>query len=551
MTELDLDDLLPKKNGGTLTLRKSHNSNGHSNHSSSSSSSLSYLNGNKDDSKSSLNYNHKGKELDPIIPKQESLLSPNDSTVTSTDKYNDEYEYDYNDDNKKKTALNTDGNKESAVCRSKGTTWMIHVALISVQVIFGTSSIVGALGLPKFHPLTFALVRESCATLLLLAVAHVLSLKNRRPRGAFGIHKVDVVPLMISGLGVFGGQAFYIIGVKLAGAVPASVWQPATPIVTSTLCMTLGWESLQWKRVGGILFAFSGCAYMVLASGNDKSNLVEGADDTTTNTTTDNAWGVIAGHVCFLLNTLGVSLYVMSSKRILATKRYEYITVTAWSYFVATICMAVSAVSCSYSQKMTSFVCPDCVYEELWHIPRNAIPALVWFILLTSATAYALIMWANQHSSPTLVTGYTVLQPVITDVVVIILLHQTVFQLSETSRNILSPPDSHAVIGAAAVIVGLLVMISTEPSNTDNKPNTTPFITSCDKETKTNNNKNDSIQQKEQGSSDESMTLLLEMVDQTNDETKNINDVILSIPHDTTTDDENIITRQHNDPESQ
>jgi hypothetical protein len=63
--------------------------------------------------------------------------------------------------------------------------YLIHSALCTAQVIFGISAVVGAIGLPSFHPLTFALVREACASLVLLTAAHFASLKAGRKGGLF------------------------------------------------------------------------------------------------------------------------------------------------------------------------------------------------------------------------------------------------------------------------------------------------------------------------------------------------------------------------------
>ena len=53
------------------------------------------------------------------------------------------------------------------------TMFLVHGALILVQVIFGVGSVVGKVGVSTFNPVLFALIREACAGPLLLVRAFV------------------------------------------------------------------------------------------------------------------------------------------------------------------------------------------------------------------------------------------------------------------------------------------------------------------------------------------------------------------------------------------
>ena len=77
--------------------------------------------------------------------------------------------------------------------------YLTNAALITAQVIFGISAVVGTIGLPSFHPLTFALIRESSATILLLIAAHFYSLSAGREEGILSGHLEDWRKFAISG----------------------------------------------------------------------------------------------------------------------------------------------------------------------------------------------------------------------------------------------------------------------------------------------------------------------------------------------------------------
>ena len=148
----------------------------------------------------------------------------------------------------------------------------IHVALILANVFFGAGAVLGALGLPATHPLVFALLREIGAGVILLTLSMYLyrqpptglvpgSLRSDTLLPVLGSCKTNPLVTMLPyalrawtvhwkrfallGLAVFGNQAGFIVGVKMAGPITASVWQPSQPIFTAALCMALGWEPVQ------------------------------------------------------------------------------------------------------------------------------------------------------------------------------------------------------------------------------------------------------------------------------------------------------------------
>ena len=61
-----------------------------------------------------------------------------------------------------------------------------------------------------------------------------------------------------AGFCLYCSQAFFIVGEKLSSAVIGSAWQPAQPIMTTIIAVSLGWEPLTHYKSAGILFAFCG-----------------------------------------------------------------------------------------------------------------------------------------------------------------------------------------------------------------------------------------------------------------------------------------------------
>lgn len=345
-----------------------------------------------------------------------------------------------------------------------------HVALITANAFFGMGAIVGKLGLPATHPLMFAFVREVVAGLLLLILAvygmaqrpslSTSTAHNQRPKqitkiGQDHLHpqqhssnhvailirqamwgwKVHWKSFAVLGLVVFGNQAGFIVGIKLTDPVTASVWQPSQPIMTAAICMAWGMEPVRKVRVMGVLLAALGCVAMVLLKNATSATTLSGSQQDDVDTTVSPTVGdesttlhdttavsngespidagrYLIGNLLFFSNCLCTSLYVILSKRMLAT--YPAVLVTAWSYNAAAVCMWVALfMAASWPGGSNNFFCPECEHA-IWYLPPAALPALLYYILFASVASYGLITWANQFATGTLVMSYTVLQPVTT-----------------------------------------------------------------------------------------------------------------------------------------
>lgn len=359
------------------------------------------------------------------------------------------------------------GSPKSSPSPSAPSKLRIHGALATVQVIFGISAVVGSIGLPRFHPLTFALYRETSAAILLSSAAHVASVRAGRSGGLLSGSCVDFPIILMCGFGIFASQACYITGIKLSGAIAASVWQPSQPIITAAICMLLQWEPYNSIRVFGVIIAFFGCTAMVIGGGEDSSSSTSG-EYGPSNTTS--GFSNLIGQVFFFVNCLGSSAYVILSKRVLNTGRYESLAVTAWGYLIAASLMAISSSTLSISKKATNLLCSDCG-ENIWSVPKSAIPAMVWFVIMTSSSAYALMTWATKYATGTMVIGYAVIQPVASAILIQALISFGLYRgcgspmdNAEKEDLCLDEPDRYTVMGALGVFMGLFIVIWTEPS---------------------------------------------------------------------------------------
>lgn len=389
-----------------------------------------------------------------------------------------------------------------------------HGALILANIFFGVGAVLGALGLPATHPLVFALLREIGAGAILLGVS---SCWYRRPIGsavrdsandnddddekpasltyAWRAWRVHWKHFALLGLVVFGNQAGFIVGIKMAGPITASIWQPTQPIFTAAICMTLGWEPPQRKRLVGILVATIGCIMMVLLKASTKVEEIAMQEEPVAvaykkeDNGTSNNYGLsstaaryVIGNTLFFCNCLCTALYVILSKRMLAI--YPAVWVTAWSYNAASVYMFFATLLATSTPGSEAFFCPECPVlqdplQRLVHIPSGAIPALLYYIVFASVGSYGLITWANQHATGTLVMSYSVLQPVTSALLTTVLLLLGIVascQRQDTSGKAsacLDFPSLGTFCGMVGVLAGLSLIITTEPGSTraENKYN--------------------------------------------------------------------------------
>ena len=354
----------------------------------------------------------------------------------------------------------------------------VQAALIIAQICFGLGGVISALGLPACNPFAFALYREIAAgALLLLAVHSSISISSTATKS-----RIQPSPPILRewkrftllGLALFGNQAGVIAGIKLAGPVAAAVWQPSQPIITAAICMMLGWEAPNARRIGGVILSFVGCASMVILSTRSNARSADDGMDGSDELTSSSSYRLLAtlvGHVLFFFNCLCTSLYVLLSKKVL--KVYRPIQVTAWSYNIAAIFMVMLAYLSSLSGAAMEFLCPDC--QGTWIIPTGAMWALAYAIVFNSVIAYGMITWANQFATGTLVIGYSVLQPVTAALLTLLLLGLGAFpscsgSAGDTTRC-LDPPGWGSLIGMTGVFSGLAMVIMTEPNKEEFKYN--------------------------------------------------------------------------------
>ena len=355
--------------------------------------------------------------------------------------------YDINDDENRRLV-----NDEEEL--SKGKTppaWMVHAALIITQLSFGGGSVVGKLGVSGTNPVLFALIREGIAGPMLIAMA--LFQKVEWPR------REHMLRLFFAGVCIFVNQFCFIVGLKLTDPTTGSVWQPSQPIFVATLSMILRYESVDPRKIAGILFAVAGATVMIVIPGpSDDSS--SGSDSNSSSGSGSDAasHNVMVGNLLFFLNCFGTALYVILTKPLLARKEYMSISITGWSYITASVLMMISALVINTNDSMLNFVCPPHDCQGAWAVPGSMIWALGYWIFFNSVLAYALMTWANGFAKASVVSVYTVLQPVTSAGLSMLIIAMKGHHWAVTEKGFAEPGLKD--LGAIGVFIGLGFVVS-------------------------------------------------------------------------------------------
>jgi drug/metabolite transporter (DMT)-like permease len=248
-----------------------------------------------------------------------------------------------------------------------------HLALLAVQVLFGTWPVLGKIALRYMHSTTLVTVRVVGAALafaLLQRLARTNQRINRRDFAWFAL---------FAALGIVGNQLLFVKGLSLTTVVDATLLGTTIPIFTLVIAILFGLDKPTARSVIGIALAGLGVIYMILPQRH--------------------ASGATAiGNLLIVANAVCYGTYIAISKTMV--RRYGALTVITWVFIIGTL-----------------FMIPIGGYQ-LATEPRLQLSlplalTLAYIILLPTVGAYYLNAWALGRVSPGTVAVYIYLQPLI------------------------------------------------------------------------------------------------------------------------------------------
>ena len=249
-----------------------------------------------------------------------------------------------------------------------------HVALVLVQIMFGTWPIFGKVVLRSMSSTSLVGIR-------ILGAAAVLTLLQRKLGQLRQLPKRVLAWLVLSSLlGVVLNQLLFVKGLSLTTAINATLLTTTIPVITLGVSIALGYDGPSVRHFLGIALAAAGVIYLV-----DPWRA-----DFTAQTT--------LGNVLILCSSLSYGTYIAVSRDLF--RRYGALNVITWIFLVgAIVSLPISAYAWSSEALGT-------VSAAVWLM-------VAYIVLVPTVGAYYLNSWAITRVPPSVVAIYIYLQPLL------------------------------------------------------------------------------------------------------------------------------------------
>jgi drug/metabolite transporter (DMT)-like permease len=246
-----------------------------------------------------------------------------------------------------------------------------HIALITVQILFGTWPILGKIALREIPPTELVALRTFGAALVFLIL-------NRRFGGSQKIEPDDRYRIAFYGLlGVAANQLLFVKGLSMTTAISATLLQTSIPIFAYLIGIATRADYLSVRKAIGIALAISGVFLMVGPAAGFSGSSIE-------------------GNLFILGNSFCYGTYIAFSRDMV--RKYGPLKLITWNFVTGSLVTVPLGIIGAFSGPQPA-------------ISRPLVIGVVVIILFPTVAAYFLNAWALTQVRPSVVTVYTYLQP--------------------------------------------------------------------------------------------------------------------------------------------
>jgi drug/metabolite transporter (DMT)-like permease len=249
-----------------------------------------------------------------------------------------------------------------------------HLALVAVQIMFGTWPIFGKIALRSVSSLSLVGFRIVGAAIIFSLLRRKLSALRQLPK------RVLAWLLLLTLLGVVINQLLFVKGLSLTTAINATLITTTIPVFTLAVSIVLGYDRASLRNVLGIGLAAVGVIYLV-----DPSRASFSPQTT-------------LGNLLLIICSGSYGAYIASSRDLF--RRYGALNVITWIFLLAAlITLPIAAFAWSN--------------EGLQTISTGVWLWITYIVLVPTVGAYYLNAWAITRVTPSVVAIYTYLQPLL------------------------------------------------------------------------------------------------------------------------------------------
>lgn len=258
--------------------------------------------------------------------------------------------------------------------KSRVKTWA-HLSLLTANIIYGINySIAKAIMPDQIKPLALVALRSiSAATLFWIAGFFIAGEK---------VDRKDLLYLFgCSFFGVVINQVLFLVGLNYTSPVNSSIIISTNPIFAFVFAAVILRENITFLKGIGLSIGLSGVLMLILQNG-----------------TPDISSRTFLGDLFTLINTISWAFYTVIIKRML--EKYHPVTVMKWTFTFGML----TTIPVGYAQwsKMD------------WSaVSLNGWLGIGFVVLFATFLGYLLISFGLRRLSPTIVSTYTYLNPII------------------------------------------------------------------------------------------------------------------------------------------
>jgi len=197
----------------------------------------------------------------------------------------------------------------------------------------------------------------------------------------------DKLRMFLCGVfGVAANQLLFFKGLDQTSTINASIIMVASPIIVALLSAIILKEKPSIYRVVGIIIGLAGACFIIL----QENNANEGAS--------------FIGNLLIILNATSYGLYLVLVKPLM--KKYSPLTVIKWVFTFGLLIV-------------TPFGLTE-IDTVNWNMPVDIILKIGFVIIFTTFFCYLFNIYGVKRVSPTIVSSYIYLQPILTSLIAVL-----------------------------------------------------------------------------------------------------------------------------------
>jgi drug/metabolite transporter (DMT)-like permease len=258
--------------------------------------------------------------------------------------------------------------------KSRVKTWA-HLSLLAANIIYGVNYSIAKAVMPDYiKPLALVSLRSILAAALFWITSLFMPKET--------VSRKDLLYLLgCSFFGVVINQVLFLAGLNLTSPINSSIIISTNPIFAFVFAALILKESMTFLKGSGLAIGLSGVLLLILQKG-----------------TPDIASSTFLGDVFTLVNTISWAFYTVIIKRML--EKYHPITVMKWTFFFGMF----TTIPAGYTQWSTM---------DWSSIPFTGYLGIGFVVVFATYLGYLLISFGLRRLSPTIVSTYTYINPII------------------------------------------------------------------------------------------------------------------------------------------